>query len=216
MKEISKKISPVLLKNASFEVGVQSSAAQRPLEAGTGAAPALFCSHPCHKAIVCDIRGDETSWSWCHPSLIPMRAVPFSVVSPVPSRAQGLQEPLQTQRSAGSLLFPCSLGPPFAKPPSGQPQLLDPGPGCPALRGPAQPGDTARWWLGDSEPGVGVGRAEGCAGACAGSPSWRVPAELGTGGAVLGKQRGWECPATSCSAAALPRQVTRCSGPLHT
>lgn len=181
----------------------------------------VFCSHSCHKSTVlsCSVMREGTRP--LGPGITPCLILSPCACSPL---LCGVTSPLLGTRTVGAprnpkhcRYFPCSLGPPFAKPPAGQTQLQDP-----ELLAAQRPGDLRGLGAqrgGDSEAGVHVGRAEGCAGACAGSPCRGAPPKPGTGGVLLGQAAGrgaGSCPATARSAAALPRQVTRCSGPLRT
>lgn len=87
--------------------------------------------------------------------------------------------------------------------------------GRPAPRGPAWPRGTKWRRLGARHP---CGQSRGtCRGLCGLSLlGWPRQAghRLGRAG-TSSWQRGWECPAAACSAAAMPRQVTSRSGPLR-
>lgn len=198
LKEISKKISPVLLQNASREVGVQRSAARRPLEAGTGQRPPCFAAIPVTRtpcsATACYQRGRDL-WSRCPPGLIlpPCARSPLPRGAASPTRAAGAPpNPMRCRFFALSLQLRVTLCKAALLEPAAR--WLPCSQGTRALR-------TRRG--GDPAPRSRRGQSGGtCWGLCVVSPpSWAQEA-----------QSGRECPATSCCAAALPGQVTAALG----
>jgi len=167
----------------------------------------------------CAAGGDRTSWSWYHllsdPPAMCMQPPALRCPSSHPGR-KDCRSPLKLAALQVLHSFPAASDRSLPNHPQGthssRTQEL---PGCPAPRGPAPPRGAARRWLRARHP---CGQSRGmCWGLCGfslmGCPH-RAGHKRGCAG-ISSWQRGWECLAMACSTAALPRQVTCCSGPLR-